>query len=282
MGISREEALDCFRSDDLIGIGMEADAVRRKLHPENVVTYAVEGRIDQGESEETIGGKVDELVESGATGAILHGEIRPEHTLTRFETLLQTIKKRFPSLWLSLSSEVAQIARLSGSTVHDTIARLRDAGLDSISDNHVNGHSDWMAVHRAAHVLGLETTASMVMGGGETIEQRVNHLEAIQQLQQETGGFAAFQPIVSRGLAEPTAVEYLKTLAISRMFLDNVENVQSNVEIQDLKVLQVSLRFGGNDGGSVPLGEENLRHAIRDAGFRPVRREMLYRMMLLN
>lgn len=136
----------------------------------------------------------------------------------------------------------------------------------------------------------------MTFGSGETVEHRVNHLDAVRKLQQETGGFAAFTPWsftplspASNGFEEATAVEYLKTLAIARMYLDNITNVQSNLETQGLKVLQVGLRFGGNDAGSVLLAkganaatEEQVRQVIRDAGFKPVQRDTLYRTMYLN
>jgi cyclic dehypoxanthinyl futalosine synthase len=136
----------------------------------------------------------------------------------------------------------------------------------------------------------------MVFGSGETIEHRLNHLEALRDLQEETGGFCTFAPwsftphtASMPGFEEPTAVEYLKTLAISRLYLDNIENVQSNLETQGLKVLQVGLRFGGNDAGSVlqakgpnAATEEQVRQVIRDAGFRPVQRDALYRTMFLN
>jgi cyclic dehypoxanthinyl futalosine synthase len=136
----------------------------------------------------------------------------------------------------------------------------------------------------------------MMFGGGETLEHRMNHLEAVRQLQEETGRFVSFTPwnFVPQGSAlngfeEATAVEYLKTLAISRMYLNNIENVQSSLETQGLKVLQVGLRFGGNDVGSVLLAEgakaateEQVRQVIRDAGFKPVQRDTLYRTMYLN
>jgi cyclic dehypoxanthinyl futalosine synthase len=311
MGISRTEALDCFQSDDLIGIGMEADAVRRRLHPEGVVTYTLDGRLDYATPEDAILRYINDLTDSGGTSLMLQGTVHPEHTLTWFETLFTSLKKRFPTLWLhSLSAtEIITIAGQSGLTVRDTIARLHDAGLDSIPSNDagildaavqspraVLKPSDWLAVHRTAHQLGMQTTAAMVFGSGETFEHRVNHLDALWQLQQETGGFTSFTPwsfapqrSAMRGFEEPTAVEYLKTLAISRMFLDNIENVQSNLETQGLKVLQVGLRFGGNDVGSVLLAdganattEEQVRQVIRDSGFRPVQRDTLYRTMFLN
>jgi cyclic dehypoxanthinyl futalosine synthase len=321
MGISRNEALDCFRSDDLIGIGMEADAVRRKLHPEGVVTYTLDGKTSYapaaGESSShtfaRICDSIAETVAMGGTGVILQGEVTPELTITWFEALLRKTKAHFPTVWLHClsASEILTIAEQSGLTVHDTIARLHDAGLDSIPGNDAGilddavqpegtrmrwKTQDWLAVHRAAHSLGIQTTATMTFGGGETFEHRLNHLQLVRQLQEETGGFTAFTPwtfstqsSAVRGFEEATAVEYLKTLAISRMYLDNVENVQSSLETQGLKVLQVGLRFGANDAGSVLLAEganaateEQVRQVIRDAGFKPLQRDTLYRTMLLN
>jgi cyclic dehypoxanthinyl futalosine synthase len=313
MGISRQEALDCFRSDDLIGIGMEADAVRRRLHPEGVVSYTIDGRIDytksaNGAGFEPICESISAIVGKGGTGVMLQGEITPAHTIAWFDGLFRSIKQRFPALCLhSLSaSEILAIAKQSGSAIQDTIARLHDAGLDSIPGNdagildnavHRQGSAeDWISVHRTAHALGMQTTAMMTFGSSESFEHRVNHLDAVRRLQEETGGFTSFTPLsfaprgaTVNGFEEATAVEYLKTLAISRMYLDNIENVQSNLETQGLKVLQVGLRFGGNDVGSVLLAEganaateEQVRQVIRDAGFKPVQRDTLYRAMFLN
>jgi cyclic dehypoxanthinyl futalosine synthase len=314
MGISWKDALDCFQSDDLIGIGMEADAVRRRLHPEGVVSYTIDGRINYADADfEDICDRISGIVSRGGTGVMLQGEVSATGSIAWFDGLFRSIKERFPALWLhSLSaSEVLAIAQQSGLTVPDTIARLRDAGLDSIPgddagilDDAVQPQGarmkwkteDWIAVHRAAHELGMQTTATMTFGCCETIEHRMNHLEAVRQLQEETGGFTSFTPwsfapqsSALNGFEEATAVEYLKTLAISRMYLSNVENVQSNLETQGLKVLQVGLRFGGNDVGSVLLAEgvnaateEQLRQVIRDAGFKPVQRDTLYRTMFLN
>src|ERR1700761_2202343 len=317
MGISRNEALDCFRSDDLIGIGMEADAVRRRLHPEGVVSYVIDGRVTYtgsatGAGFDPLCEKISEIVARGGHGVMLQGEVTPALTISWFDGLFRSIKKRFPTIWLhSLSaSEILSIAEQSGATVPDTIARLHDAGLDSIPGDdagilddevqqgtrHKWTAKDWLAVHRAAHRLGIQTTATMTFGCGETMEHRVNHMEALRSLQEETNGFASFTPwsfspkaALMQGFEEATAVEYLKSLAISRMFLDNVPNIQSNLETQGLKVLQVGLRFGGNDVGSVMLAEganaateEQLRQVIRDAGFKPVQRDTVYRTMFLN
>jgi cyclic dehypoxanthinyl futalosine synthase len=325
MGISRIEALECFASDDLIGIGMEADAVRRRLHPEGVVTYTLDGKISYVEpsaqartapASDTLSriyDGIEEVVAIGGTGITLHSDVTPESPLTWFETLLHRTKERFPAVWLHClsASEILAIAEHSHLPLRDTIARLRDAGLDSIPGNDAGilddavqpqgirvrwKTQDWLAVHRAAHGLGMQTTATMTFGGGETFEHRVSHLQSVRQLQEETGGFTSFTPWTLStqgspvpGFEEATAVEYLKTLAISRMYLDNIENVQSNLETQGLKVLQVGLRFGANDAGSVlhargpnAATEEQVRQVIRDAGFRPFQRDTLYRTMLLT
>jgi cyclic dehypoxanthinyl futalosine synthase len=324
MGISKNEALECFASDDLIGIGMEADAVRRRLHPEGVVTYTLDNKIGYAEpgtapqiepSDDAFTKIYDSIAETvaiGGTGVILHGEVNPL-TITWFEALLRGTKRRFPSVWLHCFSagEILTIAEDSGLPLNETIARLRDAGLDSIPgddagilDDAVQPQGarmrwktqDWLAVHRTAHRLGVQTTAAMTFGGGEAFEHRVNHLQLVRQLQEETGGFTSFTPwafsarsSAVQGFEEATAVEYLKTLAISRMYLDNIENVQSNLETQGLKVLQVALRFGANDAGSVlhaeganAATEEQVRQVIRDAGFKPSQRDTLYRTMLLS
>ncbi len=324
MGISREQALDCFASDDLIGIGMEADAVRRGLHPEGVVSYTVMRELDVAdalmrEDAEAVLTGVRQTVEMGGTGVLLRGGAGHGLKIERFEWLLETVKERFPEVWLHCFSatEILAVAEFSGLDLDDTLRRLKVAGLGSIPgrdagilDDEVRRRTtrmtcrsvDWLKVHQAAHRLGIKTTASMRFGMGETMEQRVAHLDAIRALQAETGGFSAFTPVASQAVhtvasgrdwEEATSVEYLKTLAICRMVLDNVENVQASWENQGLKVLQMALRFGGNDVGSagldgeaggVSLGatEEELRRIIRDAGFQPVQRDTVYGVMYLN
>jgi cyclic dehypoxanthinyl futalosine synthase len=348
MSLTRQKALEMFRSDDLIGIGMEADAVRRKLHPEGVVTYIIDRNINytnfcteyctfcafyrplKGKLAaegyildfDTIYEKIRETVELGGTGVLMQGGLHPDLKIDWFERLLRGIKERFPKVHLHCfsASEIIAIAEYSGLTIRDTIMRLRDAGLDSIPgggaeilDDEVRHRiarlkcltDDWLTVHRTAHQLGMRTTATMMFGVGETYEHRINHFQAVYDLQQETGGFTAFIPwsfqpkntaLGGRKWDEATSVEYLKLLAISRLFLDNIENVQASWVTQGLKVLQLGLRFGGNDVGSVMLEEnvvraagtsnctteEELRHIIRDAGFKPVQRDTLYRTMFLN
>jgi cyclic dehypoxanthinyl futalosine synthase len=306
MGISREQALDCFRSDDLVGIGMEADMVRRRLHREGVVSYflsrsiAIDGAALRGDSLANACAEIGEAIEMGGTGVRIL--IETEHRaagierLNGLERLFRGVRQRFPALWIEglSAGEIAPLARACGLGLGETLARLRGAGMDSIAGEvAAMDFQEWLGVHGAAHQLGMRTAATMVFGTGETPEQRVGFLEAVRQLQQETGGFTAFVPVAAeapggRELDGATAVERLKMLAISRMFLENIENVQSSRAGQGLKVLQTGLRFGANDVGTVDAGaangaaEEDLRRIIRDAGFRPAQRDALYRTMFLN
>jgi cyclic dehypoxanthinyl futalosine synthase len=344
--ISRQEAIDLFRSNDLIGLGMAADAIRRKHHPTGVATYIIDRNINYtnfcteycsfcafyrplGHKEgyvhprEVIFQKIQETIDLGGTGILMQGGLHPELKIDWYEDLLRSIKLRFGDrIWNHCFSapEIVNIAEVSGLSIRDTIARLRDAGLQSIPgggaeilDDDVrhrisrlkSSAKDWIEVHRTAHSLGLRTTATMMFGCGETIEQRVNHFEIVRRIQEETGGFTAFIPWAfqrentSLGRfvkQEATAVEYLKTLAISRLFLDNIVNIQSSWVTPGLKTCQLGLRFGGNDVGSIMIeenvvsaagthhraSEEELRRLIRDAGFIPKQRDTLYRTYYLN
>jgi cyclic dehypoxanthinyl futalosine synthase len=348
MSLTKQEAVEMFRSNDLIGVGMEADAVRRRLHPDGIVTYIIDRNINytnfcteycsfcafyrplKGKlaSEgyildfETIYEKIRETVELGGTGVLMQGGLHPELKIDYFERMMSGIKQRFPQVHLHCfsASEILAIAEYSGIGVEETIVRLRAAGLDSIPgggaeilDDEVRRRvarlkcltDDWLLVHRTAHRLGMKTTATMMFGVGEDYEHRVNHFQRIYDLQEETGGFTAFIPwsfqpgntaLGGRGWDEATAVDYLKTLAISRVFLSNFPNVQASWVTQGLKICQMGLRFGGNDVGSVMIEEnvvasagvhnctteEELRRIIRDAGFRPVQRDTLYRTYFLN
>jgi cyclic dehypoxanthinyl futalosine synthase len=300
MGINREQALDCFRSDDLVGIGMEADAVRQRLHPEGVVGYAMEGRIDCARPG---GGAAWDDVRSSIEGAFGRGAgvVRLEGLKdgTEIEEVLREIRRGFPALWIHgfSAAEVFGLANRLGLGLRDTLARLFDAGLNSIADDGIDPRAEgevtmaeWCEVHRAAHSLGIQTVAGMIFGGSETAGERMDLLEAIRGLQEETGGFAAFAPRAGdapggRELDGVTAVERLKTLAIVRMYLDNIDNVQASGTPQGLKVMQMGLRFGANDVGPVTLDdgrEEDVRRIIRNAGFRPAQREMGYRAMVLS
>lgn len=295
MGISREQALDCFKSDDLIGIGMEADAVRRQRHPEGVVSYGMSHVMLLGcRGEDEIVAQTRTAEGMGATGVALVGRIAGG--LAESTGLIAGLRSQFPELWLQgfTAKQLTDLATDSGQPLRDVLAALRDAGLNSIGETApaVPGET-WANVHRAAHSLGMQTTARVVFGAGETIEVRCEGLETIRRLQEETGGFVAIAPVShhaegGRELDETTAVEYLKTLAVSRMYVDNIENIEADWSTQGLKVLQMGLRFGANDVGAVQVErtkgatEEEIRRVIRDAGFRPAQRELGYRAMLVG
>jgi cyclic dehypoxanthinyl futalosine synthase len=299
MGITRQQALDCFASDDLIGIGMEADALRRSLHPEGVVSYTIDRPLDCSNPDlDAACESVRKTLAMGATGLLVHSDARHSVPLDRLESLFTGIKQRFPGIWLHglSATQILALAAAAQLPLGDTLARLHDAGLDSIDSSALLlndeirsrvapakcNTADWLSVHRTAHQLGMNTTATMVFGVGESIAQRIDHLELLRQLQQDTGGFTSFTPLAyqdgSLNIPEPTAVEYLTTLAVSRLYLDNIENLQGSWATQGLKVLQMGLRFGGNDVGSVLLEErfnkpggateEELRRIIRDAPYR--------------
>ena len=344
MGLKPQEALDLFRSDDLIGIGMAAMEVRRAKTDSRVVTYQIDRNINYtnfcteycsfcafyrpvGSKEgylltlEEIYQKIAEMLELGGTGVLLQGGLHPELKIDYYETMMRSIKQKFPQVHLHCLSapEILFIAELSGLTVRDTIARLRDAGLDSIPgagaeilDDEIRARiarlkcssDEWESVHRAAHSLGMRTTATMMFGCGEEERHRVNHLERIRRLQEDTGGFTAFIPWIfapentplGKKVPQATAVDYLKTLAISRIYLDNIDHIQSSWLTPGIKVCQVGLQFGADDVGSI-LIEENvvyaagvrnrtneaeLRRVITDAGYIPAQRDTLYRAYYLK
>jgi cyclic dehypoxanthinyl futalosine synthase len=342
--LTQQQARDLFASDDLIGVGMEADAVRRKFHPEGIATYIIDRNINHtnfcteyctfcafyrpmGHKEgyvlsfDEISQKIQETIDLGGTGVLMQGGVNPDLDIVYFENLFSGLKKKFDIHLHCLSApEILEVANVSNLSIRDTIARLRDAGLDSIPgagaeilDDEVRVKiarlkcttADWIEVHRTAHQLGVRTTSTMMFGCGETVEHRINHLETIRQLQEETGGFTAFipwpfqpvnNPLGKKVADEATAVEFLKTLAICRLYLDNIVNIQTSWVTQGLKVCQLGLKFGGNDVGSVMLEEnvvsqagaqhsateEDLRRMIRDAGFIPKQRDTLYRAYYLN
>jgi cyclic dehypoxanthinyl futalosine synthase len=344
MSLGFQEALDLFQSDDLIGIGMAAMEVRRRKTDPRIVTYQIDRNINYtnfcteycsfcafyrplGHAEgyllpfETILQKIEETVALGGTGILMQGGLHPDLRIEFYENMLRTIKQHFPQVHLHCFSapEIINIAELSGLTVRDTLARLRDAGLDSVPgggaeilDDEIRQRisrlkctsDEWEQMHRDAHALGMRTTATMMFGNGEEIRHRINHLERIRRIQEDTGGFTAFIPwmfapentALGKKVPQATAVEYLKTLAISRLYLDNIDHVQSSWLTPGIKVCQIGLQFGADDVGSI-LIEENvvyaagvrnrtneaeLRRIISDAGYIPAQRDTLYRAYFLK
>jgi cyclic dehypoxanthinyl futalosine synthase len=261
------------------------------------------------------------MLELGGTGILLQGGLNSDLHIDYYETLLRSLKQRYPRVHLHCFSapEVLCIAEVSGLTLRDTIARLRDAGLDSIPgggaeilDDEIRARisrlkctsNEWEEMHRTAHSLGLRTTATMMFGCGEEFRHRVNHFERVRRIQEDTGGFTSFIPWIfapentplGKKVPETTAVDYLKTLAISRLYLDNIDHVQSSWLTPGIKVCQVGLQFGADDVGSILIeenvvyaagvrnrtNEEELRRIISDAGYIPAQRDTLYRSYYLK
>jgi cyclic dehypoxanthinyl futalosine synthase len=265
--------------------------------------------------------KIDETISVGGSQLLLQGGHNPDLPLAWYEDLFRAVKARYPEFKLHALSppEVLHIAKLNGLTVTQVIERLVAAGLDSIPGGGAEilvdrvrkllncyakaSSDDWLDVMRKAHQAGLRTTATMMYGHVETMEERIEHMMRLREVQDETGGFTAFitwsfQPDhtelgSARQISEATGVDYLRTLAMSRIILDNFDNMQASWVTQGGKVGQLSLAFGANDMGSVMIEENVVRAAgasycmdeveivvnIEDAGFTPKRRNMHYEIL---
>jgi cyclic dehypoxanthinyl futalosine synthase len=258
--------------------------------------------------------KIDETIEVGGVQLLLQGGHNPDLPLAWYEDLFRAVKGRYPSFRLHALSppEVIHLSRLSQLPVPEVIDRLIAAGLDSIPGGgaeilvdrvrrllHCYGKAtsdEWLDVMRHAHQRGLRTTATMMYGTVETLDERIEHLMRLRDLQDETGGFTAFitwsfQPRHTElGGTEATGLDYLRTLAIARIVLDNFDNLQASWVTQGGKVGQLSLAYGANDMGSVMIEENVVRAAgaaycmdemeivrnVEDAGFTAKRRNMHY------
>jgi cyclic dehypoxanthinyl futalosine synthase len=280
---------------------------------------------------EEILAKIDELVKAGGREVLLQGGLNPYLKIDYFENLFRTIKQHYDvDLHALSSSEINYLARTSGLSVEETLVRLRSAGLDTIPGaaemlvDEVRRQiapckettQEWLNLMRTAHKLGIRTTATMMYGSLDTPPQRIEHLLRVRELQDETGGFTAFipwnfQPDGTRlqevltnqqGLIErqnflsvnkTSSFEYLRTVAVSRLMLDNIDNIQASWVTQGPKIAQISLRYGVNDFGSTMMEEnvvraagtiflmpiEEIRRLIIDAGYTPRIRDTLYRLL---
>jgi cyclic dehypoxanthinyl futalosine synthase len=274
--------------------------------------------------------KIEETIQLGGTQILIQGGLSPMLDIVYFINLLQEIKGRFNINMHGFSPpEICYMADKADLTIRETLRLLRDAGLDSIPGGGAEILSDrireiispkkikserWLKVMEEAHKLGMRTTATMMFGSVEKAEDIIEHLDAIRSLQDKTGGFTAFIPwsfqpgntelaksIEHRAKSKnsahrihpATAVEYLRVIAISRIYLDNINNIQASWVTQGLKLAQVALRFGANDFGSTMIEEnviastgvsyrvskEDIIRAIRDAGFRPAQRNTYYKII---
>ena len=334
------EALELLRSRDFLGVGARAHEVRERLVPGPLATYIIDRNInytnvcvsgcrfcafhckpgDAGAyvlSREEIHDKIRETLDLGGTAIMTQGGLHPDLDIAYFEGLFRSIKERFDITIHSLSApEIVHIARVSDLPVSEVLRRLKAAGLDSlpgggaeilvdrIREQVAPGKAntrEWLGVMREAHRQGIPGTATMMFGSVESLEDRIEHLRAIRDLQDETGGFRAFIPwsfqsgrtALEGSTQQATGVDYLMTLAVSRLYLDNVPHIQASWVTQGLKLGQVALRFGADDLGSTMIEEnvvsatgltvganqDDLVRAIQDAGFLPAQRRTDYTLV---
>nr|WP_245540435.1 cyclic dehypoxanthinyl futalosine synthase [Thermodesulfatator atlanticus] len=337
--ISPEEALTLWREASFFELGALAREVRFRIHPERIVTYIIDRNINYTNicisgckfcayyrppgkeggfvlSQEELFRKIEETLALGGVQILLQGGLHPELPFSFYVEMLQSIKKKFPEIHIHGFSppEIVHFSEISGETIEEVLRELIKAGLNSIpgggaeilvdrirkkvSPNKCSAEK-WLEVMRTAHRLGLKTTATMMFGHLETIEDRIEHLKRIRDLQDETGGFTAFIPWPFQpgnteiDVPKVMPVEYLSMLALSRIFLDNVKNIQASWVTQGPKVAQVALEFGANDFGSTMIEEnvvaaagvshrlsvDEIERIIRDAGYEPRRRRMDYTLI---
>jgi cyclic dehypoxanthinyl futalosine synthase len=338
--LTPEEGLQLLESHDLAALGRAADEVTRRLHPENYRTYNIDRNInytnvcaavcdfcafyrtpksaegyvlDRGELLE----KIQETVELGGDQILMQGGLHPEFQLEWYEELLHEIKERFPQINIHGFSppEIYHFTKVSKLPLRTVLERLKVAGLGSLPGGGAEilvdrvrlaitrGKvltDDWLDVNRVWHELGGRSTATMMFGHVETLAERIEHLERLRQLQDETGGFTAyicwtFQPDHTDMSDVPPAgaFEYLRTNAVSRLYLDNFANIQSSWVTQGLKIGQLALVYGANDMGSLMI-EENvvaeagtvhyltlaeIRGAIEELGYIPRQRNVHYQLI---
>ncbi|MDK9718755.1 MAG: dehypoxanthine futalosine cyclase [Trichlorobacter sp.] len=315
----RSQALELLLHGDLLQLGRWADRIRRRLHPDNQVTFVVDRNVNYTNvcesrcsfcafyrdinapdayllDHETIFSKIAELVQHGGTQLLMQGGLHPSLTISYFEELFGEIRKRFPTVQNhSLSpAEICHLADRHGLTIEQVLSRLQAAGLASVPGGGAEilvdevrqsispkkiGWKRWGEVMLAASSLGMTTTATMMFGSTETPEQVVEHIFRVREMQASGGSFTAFIPWTYQpgntelGGSTATGVEYLKVLALSRIVLDNIPNIQASWVTQGAKLAQVALFFGANDLGGTML-EENV---VAAAGccFRMSQQEMI-------
>ena len=360
--ITKKQALSLLKNSDLLDLGQQADGIRGELHPEKTGTFIVDRNINYTNicmnkckfcafwrdkedkdsyilSEDELFKKIEETINLGGTQILIQGGLHPDFNIEYYISLLKSIKSRFDINVHGFSPpEICYIADKSDLTINEALKILKSAGLDSIPGGGAEILSDrvreilsprkiksssWLKVMEEAHRLGMRTTATMMFGSVEKPEDIIEHLDAIRNLQDRTGGFTAFIPwtfqpgntalakkrsafSVQRSATKnaqrltpnaqryaATAVEYLRVLALSRIYLDNVKNIQASWVTQGLKIAEVALRFGANDFGSTMIEEnvvaaagisyrvskEDIIRAIKNAGFTPAQRDTYYNII---
>jgi cyclic dehypoxanthinyl futalosine synthase len=334
------DGLALLECHDLASLGWAADEVTRRLHPENYRTYNIDRNINYTNvctavcdfcafyrtpksaegyvlDREELLQKVQETVELGGDQILMQGGLHPDFKLEWYEELLHDIKNRFPQVNIHGFSppEIYHFTKVSKLPLRTVLERLKAAGLGSLPGGGAEilvdrvraaitrgkvMTDDWLDVNRVWHELGGRSTATMMFGHVETLAERIEHLERLRQLQDETGGFTAFicwtfQPDHTDMADTPPAgaFEYLKTNAVARLYLDNFANLQSSWVTQGLKIGQLALVYGANDMGSLMIEEnvvaeagtvhfltlEEIRGAISELGFVPRQRNVFYELI---
>jgi cyclic dehypoxanthinyl futalosine synthase len=340
--ITPEEAVVLLESRDLVAVGRAANELRARRTDPSRITFIIDRNLnytnvcvtdcdfcafyrspgDRAEGyllpKPIIFKKIQETLDLGGTGVLMQGGHHPDLDIGYYEDLFRSIKERYKIHLHALSPpEVQHIARRSKLSVPEALTRLRDAGLDSIPGGggeilvdrvreiiapKKTKSAEWLGVMRHAHRLGMSTTATMMYGHVETLEERVEHMRLVRELQDETRGFRAFiswtfqddgnrlGALVPRETM-PTSFDYLLTQAVSRIFLDNVDHIQSSWVTQGMKIGQVALEFGADDLGSIMIEEnvvsaagttyrastEDFIRTIKGIGKTAVQRDTLYR-----
>ena len=335
-----DDALKLIESNQLAAIGRAADAVTRRMHPEPYRTYNVDRNINytnictavcnfcafyrtpkSGEgyvlSTEELHQKIRETVELGGNQILLQGGLHPHFKLEWYEEMLRGFKANFPEINIHGFSppELHHFTKVNRLSIEEVLTRLRSAGLGSIPGGGAEIlvdrvrteitrgkvlSDDWLNVMRVWHKLGGRSTVTMMFGHAETLAERIEHLERVRQLQDETNGFTAFicwtfQPDNTEMSHYPSvgSFEYLKTQAVSRLYLDNIANIQSSWVTQGLKIGQLALQFGANDMGSLMIEEnvvaeagtvhfltlDQIRVAIEETGFQARQRDVFYQLV---
>jgi len=337
--LSREEGILLHEEAPLIALGRAADERRRQLHPRNLGTFVVDRNINMtnvcvtgctfcafyrrpGHPEayrlptEEILRRVGELVDAGGTQVLLQGGLDPKLSLAYYEELCRAIKQHYPAVTLHSFSapEIGMMVEAEGLSAEAVLIRLREAGLDSLPGGGAEilsdplkqvvspkkmKSADWLAVHRAAHAVGMKSTATMTFGLEEAAGERIDHFIRLRQLQDETKGFTAFIPwSFQRGhtalsIAPAGGMEYLKIVALARLLLDNIANLQAGWVTEGPKLCQVALCFGANDFGGILIDEvvvgatgmvyrvdrEEAIRIIRAAGRIPAQRNTQYEIL---
>jgi cyclic dehypoxanthinyl futalosine synthase len=333
------DAVRLLESRDLAALGHAADAVTRRLHPEPFRTYNIDRNINYTNvctavcdfcafyrppkhaegyvlDRDVLLQKIEETVALGGDQILMQGGLHPTLPLEWYEDLLHDIKRHFPQVNVHGFSppEIHHFTKVSKRPLREVLERLAAAGLGSLPGGGgeilvdrvraamTRGKvmtDDWLEVHRQWHLLGGRSTATMMFGHIETLAERVEHLERVRALQDETGGFTAFicwtfQPENTEMADVPAAgpFAYLKTQAVARLYLDNVPNIQSSWVTQGRDIGQLALLFGANDMGSLMIEEnvvsaagtvhhltlEQMRSAITELGFTPRRRNVFYEL----